>query len=66
MCVCVCVWTVEGTLIYSANNGHQWTANDNYFIYLLKNENLQKQLSKLTYGHTHLLKFKVHFKGKWE
>ena len=77
LCVCVCVSlsTLEATLIYSANNGHQWTAND--ILFTLKKmktcksaPSIQKQLSKLTalyrtsYGHAHLLKFKVHFKGK--
>ena len=62
------------TLIYSAKNGHQWTANGILFIFKkLKScksaPSIQKQLSKLTalyrtsYGHTHLLKFKVHFEG---
>ena len=76
MCVCVCVslTTLEATLIYSAKNEHQWTANSILFIFKkLKScksaPSIQKQLSKLTalyrtsYGHAHLLKFKVHFKG---
>ena len=80
LCVCVSLSTLEATLIYSANNGHQWTAND--ILFTLKKRktcksapSIQKQLSKLialyrtSYGHAHLLKFKVHFKGKcmqWE
>ena len=55
VCVCVCVSlsTMEATLIYSANNGHQWTAND--ILFTLKKmktcksaPSIQKQLSKLT------------------
>ena len=73
--LCVSLSTLEATLIYSANNGHQWTEND--ILFILKKmktcksaPSIQKQLSKLTalyrtnYGHAHLLKFKVHFKGK--
>ena len=76
VCVCVCVslTTLEATLIYSAKNEHQWTANGILFILKkLKScklaPSIQKQLSKLialyrtSYGHAHLLKFKVHFKG---
>ena len=40
VCLCVSLSTLEATLIYSANNGYQWTANDNLFIFK-KNENLQ-------------------------
>ena len=81
VCVCMCVslTTLEAALIYSAKNGHQWTANGILFI-LQKTQILQigsfdsetAELSKLTalyhtsYGHAHLLKLKVHFKGKWE
>ena len=77
VCVCVCVslTTLEATLIYSAKNEHQWTANGILFILKkLKScksaPSIQKQLSKLTalyrtsYGHAHLLKFKVHFNFK--
>ena len=77
VCVCVCVslTTLEATLIYSAKNGHQWTANGILFILkklkFRKSAPLfQKQPFKLTalyrtnYGHAQLLKFKVHFKGK--
>ena len=77
--VCLCVYvslkTLEATLIYSAKNGHQWTAKG--ILFILKKLKfrksaplIQKQPSKLTalyhtsYGHAHLLKFKVHFKGK--
>ena len=73
--VCVSLTTVEATLIYSAKNQHQWTANG--ILFILKKLKfrksaplIQKQPSKLTalyrtsYGHAHLLKFKVHFKGK--
>ena len=74
VCVCVSLTTLEATLIYSAKNEHQWTANGILFILKkLKScksaPSIQKQLSKLTalyrtsYGHAHLLKFKVHFKG---
>ena len=75
VCVCVSLTTLEATLIYSAKNEHQWTANGILFILKkLKSCKLapliQKQLSKLTAalyrtsnGHAHLLKFKVHFKG---
>ena len=77
VCVCVCVslTTLEATLIYSAKNQHQWTANGILFIlkklkFRKSDPLIQKQPSKLTalyrtsYGHAHLLKFKVHFKGK--
>ena len=75
VCVCVSLTTLEATLIYSAKNGHQWTANGILFIlnklkFRKSAPLIQKQLSKLTalyrtsYGHAHLLKFKVHFKGK--
>ena len=30
--VCVSLSTLEASLIYSAKNGHQWTANDILFI----------------------------------
>ena len=74
VCVCVCVslTTLDATLIYSAKNGHQWTANGILFILKkLKScksaPSIQKQLSKLcirtSYSHAHLLKFKVHFEG---
>ena len=75
VCVCVSLTTLEATLIYSAKNQHQWTANG--ILFILKKLKfrksaplIQKQPSKLTalyrtsYGHAHLLKFKVHFKGK--
>ena len=72
--MCVSLTTLEATLIYSAKNGNQWTANGILFIFKkLKScksaHSIQKQLSKLTalyctsYGHAHLLKFKVHFEG---
>ena len=55
VCVCMCVslTTLEATLIYSANNGYQWTANGILFILKkLKScksaPSIQKQLSKLT------------------
>ena len=72
VCVCVSFTTLEAALIYSTKNGHQWTANGILFILKkqqLKSASIQKQPYKLTalyhtsYGHTHLLKFKVHFKG---
>ena len=55
VCVCVCVslTTLEATLIYSAKNGHQWTANG--ILFILKKLKfrksaplIQKQPSKLT------------------
>ena len=72
VCVCVSLTTLEATLIYSAKNGHQWTANG--ILFILKKLKfrksaplIQKQLTALyrtSYGHAPLLKFKVHFKGK--
>ena len=35
--VCVCVTTLEATLIYGAKNRHQWTANSTLFIPNLAN-----------------------------
>ena len=77
VCVCVCVslTTLEATLIYSAKNGHHWTANSILFIFkklkfcksapsILKQPSRLTALYRTSYGHTHLLKFKVHFKGK--
>ena len=37
VCVCVSLTTLEATLIYSAKNGHQWTANG--ILFILKNSN---------------------------
>ena len=55
VCVCMCVslTTLEATLIYSAKNGHQWTANGILFILKkLKScksaPSIQKQPSKPT------------------
>ena len=75
--MCVSLTTLEATLIYSAKNGNQWTANGILFILKkLKScksvPSIQKQLSKLTalyrtsYGHAHLIKFKVYFEGTQE
>ena len=75
VCLCVSLTTLEAALIYGTKNGHQWTANGIIFIFkklkfCKSAPSIQKQLSKLTalyhtsYGHAHLLKFKVHFKGK--
>ena len=66
--MCVSLTTLEATLIYSAKNEHQWTANGILFILKkLKScksaPSIQKMLSKLTalyrtsYGHAHILKF---------
>ena len=57
-CVCVSLSTLEATLIYSANNGYQWTANDNLFIFKKMKTcksapSIQKQLSKLTALYTY-------------
>ena len=65
ICVCVSLTTLEAALIYSAKNGHQWTANGILFIFKFCKSapSIQKQLSKLTalyctsYGRAHLLKF---------
>ena len=51
LCVCVSLTTLEATLIYSAKNEHQWTANGILFILKkLKScklaSSIQKQLSK--------------------
>ena len=40
VCVCVSLMTLEATLIYSAKNEHQWTANGILF-YLKKTQTLQ-------------------------
>ena len=50
LCVCVSLSTLEATLIYSANNGYQWTANDILSIFkkMKTSPSIQKQLSKLT------------------
>ena len=58
MCVCVSLSILEATLIYSANNGHQWTANDILFIFKKMKAcksapSIQKQLSKLTALYTY-------------
>ena len=63
-CVCVSLTTLEATLIYSTKNGHQWTANGILFILILQICSTAVALYHTSYGHTHLLKFKVHFKGQ--
>ena len=53
VCLCVSLTTLEAMLIYSAKNGHQWTANSILFIFKkLKFRKsaplIHKQPSKLT------------------
>ena len=72
VCMCVSLTTLEATLIYSAKNTHKCTANG--ILFILKNSNPANRLLRFrnsclnplhcnctSYGHAHLLKFKVHF-----